>query len=71
MKNSRLRDTREAQGLRQLDLVIKTKLCPTTIWHAESGGSVCKQSRAKIARVLKVSVKDLWPEDSHEQKNCA
>lgn len=62
-KSSKLRDFREARGLRQLDLVIKTRLCPATIWHAESGGSVCKETRSKIAKALKVSVKDLW-EDS-------
>jgi len=65
---SRLRSLREARGLRQLDLVIATGLSPATIWIAEHGDSISLKTRKKIAKVLKVSVEDLWPQDSHEAK---
>ena len=60
---SRLRSLREARGLRQLDLVISTGLSPATIWLAEHGDSICKNTRKKIARVLGVKLEEIWPQD--------
>lgn len=68
---SKLRALREARGLRQLDLVIATRLSPATIWNAEHRDSICKKTRKKIAKALKVSVEDLWPNDPHEAQDRA
>jgi transcriptional regulator with XRE-family HTH domain len=64
---SKLRALREQRGLRQLDIVIATRLSPATVWAAEHGDSICKESRIKIAKALGVSPEDLWG-TSHEQK---
>lgn len=64
---SKLRALREQRGLRQLDIVIATRLSPANVWAAEHGDSICKESRIKIAKALGVSPEDLWGE-SHEQK---
>jgi transcriptional regulator with XRE-family HTH domain len=65
---SKLRSLREQRGLRQFDLCVLARLSSATIWHAEHNDSICKKTRQKIAKALKVSVKDLWPDDSHEAK---
>jgi len=67
---SKLRQLRESRGLRQIDLVIQTGLSPATIWHADKDDTIADETRAKIAKVLKVSIQELWPENSREQKNC-
>jgi len=63
---SKLRALREQRGLRQFDLCVLTRLSPATIWNAEHRDSISLKTRKKIAKALKVSVEDLWPNDSHE-----
>lgn len=64
---SRLRALREQRGLRQLDLAIITRLSPATVWQAEHGDSICKETRIKIAKALGVSPEDLWGGDYEKE----
>lgn len=66
---SRLRNERERQGLSVRELAHFADSSPMTISRLERGeGDVAPAVKARVARVLRVPVGELWPRDGADEE---
>ena len=59
---SKMRQAREAKGMRQLDLALRANCSLTWIWLLEQGGHkrVSREVKNRVARLLGVPVAELF-----------
>lgn len=64
MKKNKLRQKREALGLRMIDVAIQSGVGISTLWLLENGYSekASRKTKEKISRVLQTPVQELFPE---------
>lgn len=58
---------RREQGLDQKDLAVRAGVAQSTVSRAESGGKLTTQTALALARVLNVSVEDLFGGDAFSE----
>ncbi len=63
---SPMRAERERQGLKARELAFFARSSPMAVSRLERGFGGSASLKARVARVLRVSVEDLWPHDGEE-----
>jgi transcriptional regulator with XRE-family HTH domain len=63
---NRIRQTREAQGLRLVDLAKKSGVSLSWLWLLENGYDerASQRIKVKLARALRLTLKDLFPKNN-------
>jgi len=62
MAITRLRETRQNQGLTLLQLSFRAHVSVSSIVRAEKGGTIERRLRGRLAQALKTPLSELFPE---------
>lgn len=61
---NKIKNLRESQGLRQIDLAMKARVSLSTLWLLEAGYDerASQKIKSKVAAGLGIKVRDVFPE---------